>query len=263
MTDPRPASQPDTSPFTGRLEGIIARHAAATRGPYRWHGNTDTHQAGLAGHVPGLGIVEVITTVDVDRDPNGREAAEMRSDLKDSGYPPEAIDEYVRNWAYDEAGCLRTDPRLALSTPDHMLKAVEEIAVFEVARNQGLPDDTPRDHPQVYRANICGVHNNPNGTFLEESWSDILWLTHTLKAVAAFTQQPPAVYDTDGMFAGLVSAAPGTHHKYAINLALCDYCEKGCSEAAPCHCCWNPHAAARLAAVLNGTDSASLGVEPG
>jgi hypothetical protein len=37
---------------------------------------------------------------------------------------------------------------------------------------RGLPDDTPRDHPKVYRADVVGV-NHPNAKALAHSWEHV------------------------------------------------------------------------------------------
>ena len=58
--------------------------------------------------------------------------------------------------------------RLAFGTPEGRLVTGRERAVYEVARNQGLPDDTSRDHPQVYRGDVVGVRN-ANASFIAEA----------------------------------------------------------------------------------------------
>lgn len=137
-----------------------------TPGAWFWWGNADNHAVALCGSQLGLGVCEVISTLRVDRDPKGREATQMRENLRDcSGMTPEEIDEAVHEWAVDEYGYPRTDERLAITGPDFIRHHVNEFAVYEVARRQGLPDDTPRDHPKVYRADVCDVRL-PNARWL-------------------------------------------------------------------------------------------------
>lgn len=239
--------------FADRLAEIGERHGAATRGPYFWWGNTDNHQAGLAGRGP-CGVTEVITTVKVDRDPTGRDAAEIRSGMRECGYEPDDIEKYILDWAFDESASTRHDERLALSDSNGWLKAVEKLAVYQVARNQGLPDDTPRDHPKVYRADICDVRDNPNGDFLKHSWADIEWMSETLARVAALAvPKPAAVFDEAGNFCGLVTAPPDTHQTYK-HRANCIRCSGWCTEAAPCECCWASVDPADLIEALTGRD---------
>ena len=156
------------------IEEIRARWAATTPGPWFWHGNTDNHQVGLCGRQPGLGVCEVLSTISVGRDPHGRDAADLRSYLREIGYDRASIEEIVEDWATERHsdGDERTDNRLAITDPDYIRHSIEELAVYQVARNQGLPDDTPRDHPQVYRADICDVRA-PNARALAAAWGDV------------------------------------------------------------------------------------------
>lgn len=176
-----------TSPladFTARLEQITATHAAATTGPWFWWGNTDTHAAALAGH-GAHGVTEIITTTSVERDPNGPDAERMRASMAEHGWEATDIEAYVQAWAADPEGTAREDHRLALSDRNGWLKTVEEAAVYTVARKAGLPDDTPRDDPAVYRADICDVRDSPNGDFLRQSWEYVKWMSEALTRVAA------------------------------------------------------------------------------
>lgn len=160
-----------------QLAAIAGRHADATRGPWFWHGNTSTHEVSLAGHEPGHGVTQVITTMAVARDPEGVEANNYRRYLTgDCDYTAEQADDAAYDWATDGDGGRRSDHRLALMNPGRvLLETIEEAAVYTVARQQGLPDDTPASDPRVYRADICDVRN-ANGKFLAESWSDVAWL---------------------------------------------------------------------------------------
>ena len=158
------------------LDAIRARWAATTPGPWFWHGNTDTHSVGLCGHEPGLGVCEVISTIAVDRDPHGREARQIREDAFEYGdLTEDEAEDRVRDWAFEggvEGYGPRSDDRLAVTDPDYIRHNIEDLAVYQVARNQGLPDDTPRDHPKVYRADICDVRA-PNAKALAAAWGDV------------------------------------------------------------------------------------------
>ena len=156
------------------LDAIKARLDAATPGPWFWWGNTDTHSTALCGRQPGIGVCEVISTVSVKRSTTGREADANRSSLRDlTDLTEEEIEGHIREWAFDEwSGEAREDQRLAITDENYIRRSVEEVAVYQVARAQGLPDDTPRDHEKVYRADICDVRT-PNGRFLAHSRQDV------------------------------------------------------------------------------------------
>lgn len=188
------------------VDAIRARHSAAIQGPYFWWGNTDTHNVGLAGRVPGQGVCQVISTVPVKRKATDREVNDIAEDLREQGFRPDGFVgptihdgevepdgdhedcepyDHCQRWVAavraaaveqwlepDEFSIVATDDRLCLTTPDIRRVSVEEVAVYQVARSQGLPDDTPRDHPKVYRADIVDV-NNPSGKFLAASWGDV------------------------------------------------------------------------------------------
>ena len=157
-----------------RLAEIRERTEAATPGPWFWWGNTDNHNTALCGRQPGLGVCEVISTIKVDRSTTGREADANRSSLRDvTDLTEEEIEEQITEWAIDSwSGEPRSDERLAITSEKYIRHAVEEVAVYQVARAQGLPEDTPRDHEKVYRADICDVRT-PNGRFLANSRQDV------------------------------------------------------------------------------------------
>ena len=68
-----------------------------------------------------------------------------------------SIEEAVEEWATDEYGQPRIDQRLSVTDENYIRRTAEELAVYEVARAQGLPDDTPRDHERIYRADVCDL----------------------------------------------------------------------------------------------------------
>ena len=131
---------------------------AATPGPWFWWGNTDNHSVALCGRQPGLGVCEVISTLSVDRSTTGREADQLRRDLAEyTGMSLGDIEEAVEEWATDEYDQPRTDQRLSITDENYIRRTAEELAVYEVARAQGLPDDTPRGHERIYRADVCDL----------------------------------------------------------------------------------------------------------
>ena len=248
MTQTTPMQQ-----FNAHLAGVQDLLARTTPGPWFWWGNTDQHQIMLAGRGP-YGVTGVVTTVGVDRDAGGRDAAGIRSGMRDCGYDQAAIDTYVHDWAFDEDRTPRQDERLALANADGWLKTVEELAVYEVAVKQGLPNGTPRDHPKVYRADICGVRDNPNGEFLAGSWSLVEELSRTLARVAALVvEQPTARLDENGDFCGLVSGRAEGHRTLGTRAISDGYgC---CSPTSPCADCWPGVDMAALIEALTGQES--------
>ena len=147
---------PDLTPE--KLAELRRLAEAATPGPWFWWGNTDNHSVALCGHQPGLGVCEVISTLSVDRSTTGREADQLRRNLAEyTGMSLGDIEEAVEEWATDEYGQPRTDQRLSITDENYIRRTAEELAVYEVARAQGLPDDTPRDHERIYRADVCDL----------------------------------------------------------------------------------------------------------
>ncbi len=130
---------------------------AATPGPWFWWGNTDTHSVALCGRQPGLGVCEVISSLNEERSIASRDADQQREGMRDAGYTEAQIAKAIEEWAEDEWGYPRTDARLSVTDEHYIRRTAEELAVYQVARAQGLPDDTPRDHPKVYRADVCDL----------------------------------------------------------------------------------------------------------
>lgn len=94
---------------------------AATEGQWAWRGNTDTQQLRLTTWAKGIGEC---TVMDFER------------------------------WGMQSAS-----PRFI--DADHFMVSGKGLAVYQVARNQGLPDDTPRAHQKVYRADVVDI-NHPD-----------------------------------------------------------------------------------------------------
>lgn len=150
-TVPAHHETPDVAELRRLAEG-------ATQGPWFWWGNTDNHSIALCGRQPGLGVCEVISTLSVDRSTTGWEADRLRRDLAEyTDLSLSDIEDAVEEWATDEYDQPRTDQRLSVTDENHIRRTAEELAVYEVARAQGLPDDTPRDHERVYRADVCDL----------------------------------------------------------------------------------------------------------
>jgi hypothetical protein len=169
---------------TLNLVAIKARHAAATPGPWRWWGNTDSHNIALVGHQPGLGVCEVISTLGVERDPKGRDADRIREYARDGEMTDEEVEEEVEKWATDAWGELHRDDRMAITDEHYIRHNAENLAVYEVARAQGLPEDTPREHPKVYRGDVVDLRN-ANARFLAAAWKDVADLVAEVERLLA------------------------------------------------------------------------------
>lgn len=189
---------------------IRAALAAATPGPYRWSGNTDNDEVRLIGlgrrkDADGrdLGRGDVLAVIRRERtadSPGARGYASYIGDCEQihdptlnegkGGYrqlTDEEVEERVRtDWLEDPWGEPMHDNALTVFDPDRGAhKFALDLAVYEVARNQGLPDDTPRDHPRIYRADVVDVRN-PNARFLRDSWA---FVDHLLGEVDRLTAE--------------------------------------------------------------------------
>lgn len=176
------------------ITAIRDRWAATTPGPWFWWGNTDSGNEALCGRQPGLGVCEVLSTIDVDRTPTDKGAKDYREflageqvfDAALDGYralTPDERDQRVRDdYLTDAWGGPRRDTKLALTDGENIRRALPEVAVYRVARAQMLPDDTPREHPSIYRADIVDVRN-PNGKALASAWSDVHTLLSEVKSL--------------------------------------------------------------------------------
>lgn len=178
------------------LDPIQQRADAAFRGPWRWRGNTDTGDVRLVGRAPAWNdpqrtmSCDILGTIGQERtadDPGAKAYAEYLRDTQvDDGVDPATgrrkwrsytdaeIAEKVReDYVEDAWGEVRKDQLIAFVDPaTHCYREARGLAVYEVAVAQGLPDDTPRDHPKVYRADIVGIRN-PNAVFIEHARSDV------------------------------------------------------------------------------------------
>jgi hypothetical protein len=130
------------------LEGVIS-------GPWWWGGNTDNHgDVCLHARVSGYGWVDILRTCveQIDDEKIGQEW--------DSADREFGIGGYIDRDAFIEQA--RDHPRAPLAfieTAGMCVQHGRNHAVYEVARNQKLPDDTPREHPKVYRGDVVDIRN--------------------------------------------------------------------------------------------------------
>lgn len=112
--------------MSDNLDTLRKTAEAATPGPWHWAGNADNHQLYLATWIKGAGRCQVMD--------------------------------------FERWGMQGAIPRF-LDDESLMMQTAKNRLVFEVARNQGLPDGTPRSHPKVYRADVVDVMH-PNAKFI-------------------------------------------------------------------------------------------------
>lgn len=143
-----PAERDVVAWATEALDGIIP-------GPWWWGGNTDNEgDVTLRCTVPGVGWVDIMRTCREELDEEELGALFDKAD-RESG-----LGAFIDRDNYIEAR--RDHPRhwLSFVHPEHyFVQFGRDLAVYEVARRQGLPDDTPRDHPKVYRADVVAIRN--------------------------------------------------------------------------------------------------------
>lgn len=165
------------------IEQIRATWQAATPGPYRWAGNTDYGDVRLAA----AGGSEVFGLIDRDRshdDPESRAYAEHLRDIqvKIDGEFRRLTDDEITDWVHrsivaeeddgDGGEVMRTYKALAFYAPGRAYEHAVDHVTYEVTRYQDLPEDTPRSHPRIYRADVVDVRN-PNARFLRASWESV------------------------------------------------------------------------------------------
>lgn len=147
------------------LHELRRKADAATPGPWWWGGNVDNHgDVGLRGRHPGLGVVDVLRTTpeDVDEESAGRE------------WDTSDVSDYIGRDEWIEMRVTHPHRFLAfLRADDLFVEEGRDKAVFEVARNQGLPDDTPRDHPKVYRGDVVAIRN-ANAEYIAAASPEVL-----------------------------------------------------------------------------------------
>lgn len=170
------------------IEAIRARAAAATRGPWRWRGNTDFDCPRLVGERG-----DVLALIRREREPGDPETKAYERFLREAsisdpnvegGYRPYTDEEVAQKvedeWLTDPWGEPQEDNRLHLYDPEAAFyRPARDLAVFEVC-----PEATGRDDRRVYRADIIGLRN-PNAIFLEHARQDVDDLLAALDQVAA------------------------------------------------------------------------------
>lgn len=154
--------------------------APINQGPWWWGGNTDHHgDVGLHSRAPGYGVIDIMRTCADHRD-HDEIAAEWDRDGE--------LQDCISRSDYIEHETDHPRRYLAFIETEHMtVQHGRDLAIYEVARNQGLPDDTPRDHPKVYRADVVGIRN-PYAEFIAASptlVADLLAVVDRIEALAA------------------------------------------------------------------------------
>jgi hypothetical protein len=168
------------------VDQIRAAHAAATRGPWRWTGDTDYHDIRLVGSSVAAG--DVLATLGRERKVDDRATRSYAVMVGESyvsdgnGGWRDKTDEEIAEQVEDEFlvdsvhGVPREDTVLAVFDPEvGVYRHARDLAVFEVGRNRGLPDDTPDTDERIYRRDVVDVRN-PNARFLRDSWAYVDWL---------------------------------------------------------------------------------------
>jgi hypothetical protein len=177
------------------VEQIRAAHAAATKGPWRWAGNTDHHDIRLIGN--GVAAGDVLATLGRERKPEDRAARSYAVMVGESyvsdgnGGWRDKTDDEIAEQVEDEFlvdsvhGVPREDTVLAAFDPEvGVYRHACDLAVFEVGRNRGLPDDTPDTDERIYRRDVVDVRN-PNARFLRDSWAYVDWLLAEVRRLRA------------------------------------------------------------------------------
>lgn len=181
------------------LADMSAVTAAITDGDWYWGGNTDMGDVGLYSHIPGKGRVVVLGLL-----PHHFTRAEAVAKVGGSDLDPSDRADLIRRI------CDTPENRLAFGNADaRFIVEARDTVIYEVARNQGLPDDTPRSHPEVYRADVVGSRH-PNAAFMAAAPK------HLRAASAALTEIHKAVTtvlaaDPDDSAARAVAAILNRH----------------------------------------------------
>lgn len=164
------------------LEAIKARAEAATPGPWRWRGNTDTDDPRIVG---GPSRHTVLVVMRRQRKADDREAKSFDAHLRECDVPVEDADadgktryrpltdeevaDRVRDeWLEDPWGGPAYDLRLAFRDPEtNIMGYARDMAVYEVC-----PDATGRDDKRVYRADVVGLRH-PDAEFIAHAREDV------------------------------------------------------------------------------------------
>jgi hypothetical protein len=145
------------------LEATAGAAAELAPGDWFWRGNTDYEEPSLSCIVPRLGRVEVLGHCPVDRVRDSFEAREYIRGLENcfGTLAADVKEQYLREWLWadEDYEVANTDSRLTVTDERNVKQPVRDLAVYEVARHRGLPDDTPRTHEGIHRGNIVDVRS--------------------------------------------------------------------------------------------------------
>ena len=217
------------------IDAIKARAEAAQPGPWWWGGNVDHHgDVGLRGASTGHGVMDVMRTSPENVD---EESAGKEWDTSDAS-------DYIGRDEYIEMRTQNPQHHLCFLRADAMfVEPGRDVAIFEVAQNQKLPDDTPRDHPKVYRGDVVGVRN-PNADFIAHAREDIPALLAALAEQSQLRETAELelveAHHHFGIQEGRIAAAwdEGAQHVYEGTAPKCEFAK----DREPCP--YNPYRAA-------------------
>lgn len=181
--------------MSDRLDDIATRAAAATAGPWRWVGNTDSHNI----HLENPRWV-VLGTQRIDRTAADRDVQQALDYLWDCGGGEHLTDEELTDLGIDlddekaveaaqgahllaraiemhlqedEYGQVRYDERLAMRTSGDDSTG-RLIPLEQQARYHVCPEAESREDPRVYRADY--TPRSPDAAFIAHARADIDWL---------------------------------------------------------------------------------------
>lgn len=167
-----------------QLKATATAAAAIVPGPWSWRGNTKFGDPELSGWVPGKGRTLVMAHTEVPRtraDTRFDDGVSTLTEIYEISRA-EATERIITEWLHDGAGEIAKDTRATFNTSENMMAVARENVVFEVARNQCLPDDTPATDPRIYRTEIVAVRNPLAEHLAAASASTVLALIERLHA---------------------------------------------------------------------------------
>lgn len=183
------------------LEATARAAATLAPGDWFWRGNTDYEEPSLNCMMPSKGRVEITGHVPVDREAGSFEADLHLRRFKDlfslSTTEEDArrhLDEWL--WADRDYEVPNTDSRLSVTDERNVKQPVRDLAVFEVARHRGLPDDTPRTHSGIHRGEIVDVRNPVAKHLAAASADTVLALIGRVREQSSAAQKVLKLHDT-------------------------------------------------------------------